>query len=177
MNESVLKIASSEIYEVGRFKIFKQELELSDKRRIPYSYVNIKEGVCILPFIEPEHRIVCIRQYRHTVSSWELEFPGGFIDDGETPKQAAERELEEETGYKSEEIFPNGFFYPSVGSTNEKIYLFTAKVKEKCDSKLDAGEIIHLEIMGMQALKEKVRNCEFRHGAGLANLAHYILNS
>lgn len=175
MKKEILKIVNSETQEVGRFKIYKQQLELTDHNVVPYSYIDIREGVNILPLVLPDFKVVCIRQYRHTIGSWEIEIPGGFIDRGETPAEAAARELSEETGYKASKLIYNGFFYPSFGSTNEKIHLFIAKVTEKSEQDLESSELINLEVLDMDSFKDKIRNNEFRHGAGIANFAAYML--
>jgi ADP-ribose pyrophosphatase len=49
--------------------------------------------------LTPEREIVLVRQFRHGTADFTLEIPGGMIDKGERPPQAAGRELCEETGY------------------------------------------------------------------------------
>lgn len=80
------------------------------------------EGVSILPF--HWENIITLREYRYPIRSWQTELPGGLIDPGETPEQAAVRELKEETGYEADEVISLGYFYPLFGSTDEKIHLF-----------------------------------------------------
>lgn len=60
-----------------------------------------KEGpvVCILALTK-ERKVILAKQYRPGPDEILLELPGGGIEEGETPKQAAERELLEETGYR-----------------------------------------------------------------------------
>ena len=54
--------------------------------------------------VTAEGRVVLIRQYRHGIRDVTIEIPGGMIDAGESPKAAAARELQEETGYTAESL-------------------------------------------------------------------------
>lgn len=74
----------------------------------PYDYLEMMERVSILPF--HGENIITLREYRYPIRSWQTELPGGLIDPGETPKQAAVRELKEETGYEAEEVISLGYF-------------------------------------------------------------------
>lgn len=53
--------------------------------------------------ITPNDELVMVRQWRHPVQRVTLETPSGIIDEGETPEEAAARELREETGYAGDD--------------------------------------------------------------------------
>src|SRR6266511_1200112 len=63
-------------------------------------------------------QVVLIKQYRHGVQEAILELPGGSVDEGESPLEAAKRELLEETGYSSDTFIEVG-----QGSTNTAVYM------------------------------------------------------
>lgn len=96
------------------------------------------------------------------------------MDPGETPDEAARRELKEETGYSVKKLYSLGAFYPSFGSTNEKIWLFAAECGEAGDSHREPGEIIQIEEMTEEQFRKLVAEGEFMHGAGLAAWARYL---
>lgn len=83
------------------------------------------EGIVIYPVLKEEpDRIVIIRQYRYPLDAYLYELPAGLVDDGETPAQAAIREMKEQTGLDFE-VYEGGSpafrrpFFMGVGFTDE----------------------------------------------------------
>lgn len=81
--------------------------------------------------ITPDDQIVLIKQYRHGIQSVTLEIPGGMVDPGESPIQAAKRELLEETGYDSDEWVYMGKLHPNPAIQNNICHMFLAKGVKK----------------------------------------------
>jgi len=81
--------------------------------------------VVILP-IDSKGYILLVRQFRHAVNIDMLELPAGSIDPGETPEEAATRELREETGFKPGKLEKLGGFYSAPGYCTEYLHFFRA---------------------------------------------------
>jgi ADP-ribose pyrophosphatase len=60
-------------------------------------------------------RVLLVRQFRPAVEEFTLELPAGHVDDGETPEEAARRELLEETGYAAKGLVLLASLAPDTG--------------------------------------------------------------
>jgi len=89
------------------FKIEKVDLEFSngETREFERMAGSGRGAVMIIPVLN-DKTILLIREYAAGTHSYQLGFPKGLIDPGETPAEAANRELQEEAGYKASQIEP-----------------------------------------------------------------------
>jgi ADP-ribose pyrophosphatase len=88
--------------------------------------------------------IVLVRQYRHAAGEFLWEIPAGSADPGESPEDAARRELREETGYSARRLRPLGAFFTSPGFCNELMHFYHAHGLEPGEQHLDADERIEV---------------------------------
>ncbi len=124
--------------------------------------------VVILP-VDSEGNILLVRQYRHAVDKELLELPAGSIDPGETPEQAAIRELREETGYRPGKLDGLGGFYAAPGYCTEFLHFFRASHLEK--SPLTAEDTDEIEVVPVSpaevpSLVESGQICDAKTIAG-----------
>jgi ADP-ribose pyrophosphatase len=83
-------------------------------------------GSAVMMAVDDRKRILLVRQYRLPAGKYLWELPAGKVDDGETPLQAARRELIEETGYRARKWEKLVSFYPSPGFVAERMTIYLA---------------------------------------------------
>jgi ADP-ribose pyrophosphatase len=104
--------------------------------------VDSPSWVNVVP-ITSEGNVVLIRQFRHGVREVTIEIPGGLIDEGETPENAAVRELREETGYEGDRIQLLARVRPNPAIQNNWCYLYASyDCRKTAETHLDPFERI-----------------------------------
>ncbi|AWR87181.1 NUDIX hydrolase [Meiothermus taiwanensis] len=107
-----------------------------------YEIVEHADAVAVL--VEREGKLLFVRQYRPAIGSETLEIPAGLIDPGETPEEAARRELAEEAQLTGDLEYLTGF-YLSPGFCDEKLHVFRATHTRPAYAKPDDDEAITVE--------------------------------
>ena len=102
-------------------------------------------AVCVVPLLG-NGDVVLVRQYRHAAGTRLLEICAGGLNPGEDPKEAARRELEEETGFLAGKLVERARFWTTPGFTTEFMYLYEATDLVKTQTHPDEDEIIDVEI-------------------------------
>lgn len=163
-------VAKTEEYKIGRFRIVLDQIN-NDGNMYPYSFIEVKDSVAVLAKVED--KFIFIQQYRHTIKGVELEIPGGAIDEGEKPEQTAKRELEEETGYYADSLKLLGSFYPSVGISNEKCFLYFAECSKSKVAKHEPLERISVSLISEKEINEAILNGKLKHSMALVAWLKY----
>ena len=122
--------------------------------------------------LDANGRCVMIRQYRFGVGYSTLETPGGMVDPGEDSRQAASRELLEETGYASDKWTYLGAVEPNPAFHNHLCHHWLAEdAYLDNDQDLGDGEMISVELMAEDEVRAAVATGELKHALALSALA------
>jgi len=121
--------------------------------------VEHRGAAVIIPLLE-DNRILLVRQYRYAIGKELLEIPAGTCDDGEPPEICAQRELQEETGYASDDLRKVLECYVAPGYSTEKIHFYLARNLRKTEQAPDEDERITVEPTSITEGLSKIRNGE-----------------
>lgn len=162
MVEKMWKIKKTERVLDSEFvKVDKDDVILPHGRVIPDFYkVTIKDCAAIVA-LTPDNHIILKKEYRHCYRQDLIEIPAGVLEDREDPLETAKRELEEETGYRSEKWTYLGKTVESSAKLTNYMYIYLAEdCRKVSNQKLDYGEDIEVIKVGLNEAVEMIMNNE-----------------
>jgi 8-oxo-dGTP pyrophosphatase MutT (NUDIX family) len=122
--------------------------------------------------LDEAQRCIMIRQYRFGVGYTTLETPGGMVDPGEDSLTAAQRELEEETGYVADAWTYLGAVEPNPAFHNHLCHHWLAENARPGSAQNQGdGEAIRVELMDVDQVKQVVQSGELKHALALSALS------
>ena len=156
-------VKEEEIYSGRVFKVGLRDVVLENGEASKREIVYHNGGAAILP-VDNDGNVYLVRQFRCAFDKEMLEMPAGKLEKGEDPFFAAIRELEEETGFKSDSVVSLGEYWPTVGYCTEIVYLYLAKMLTKGETNLDSDEFISVVKLPFDKVYEMCMNGEIKDG-------------
>lgn len=167
-------ISKNYIYKGRIISLHVDDIELTGGEKSKREVVDHNGAACVL--YEENGSFVFVKQYRYAFGETVLEIPAGKLEKGEDPKFSAQRELEEETGIRCENLQHIFTLYPTPGYTNEKIYIYLAKNGEHVSAHLDQGEFLDAVWIKKEEIKAMLTSGEIHDSKTIVALQHYFLN-
>ncbi|HLC21490.1 MAG TPA: NUDIX hydrolase [Candidatus Methylomirabilis sp.] len=119
------KLSSTSIYQNRWLSLREDQVELPDGRTTIYGVVACGDCVGILPFVDDD-QVLLVRQYRYVAGRTTWEMPTGGVRPGESLEDAAQRELEEEAGYRAGVLKKIVAYHTSKSVLDETAHLYLA---------------------------------------------------
>lgn len=122
--------------------------------------------------LTPAGELVVVRQYRFGSGEITVELPAGIVESGEDSRDAAARELLEETGFSSQKWESLGWVTPNPAYLNNRCYHWLARdVVEVSSPVLDPGENLEVIVLSWEELDAEVKRGSFRHSLAISALS------
>jgi 8-oxo-dGTP pyrophosphatase MutT (NUDIX family) len=162
------KLSSEIVYQKKWMKIKEEACKLPNGQIIdPYIIVDVP-GFCNVFVVTEAEEVILVKQYRHAAGIISIEMPGGMIDEGEDPMIAAAREMQEETGYSSNDITLLYTISPNPPLESNRAWFYLAKNAVQVHATaLDQYEDIELIKLSKKEFMQCLLNNEFTHGIQL----------
>jgi len=165
--------ASRKVYEGRILNLRLDEVRLPSGRIALREIVEHRPAVAMLP-VMPDGTILLIRQYRDAIGQQILEIPAGILNPGESPREAARRELQEEIGYDAGLLEEWGSFFTSPGFSDEKVTVFLAADLVESRLEPDDDEFIHVVPVKPSDIRDLLATGRVQDAKTVAALAWYL---
>lgn len=141
--------SSRYLFESQWFNVRQDGVLLPSGEEISYTLVEHPGFAMAVPLLA-DGQVVLERLYRYTIQQYSLECPSGGLD-GEEPRDAARRELLEETGYVADSFDFLGSFHGNTGISDELFHLFLATgLRDSGKTKREPTEQMELVVIPLE---------------------------
>lgn len=158
----------------GKILDFYQDtMEIDGNHTVVWDFLKHKGAAAVVP-VTADGKILMVKQYRNALDRYTLEIPAGALDEeGEPGIVCAGRELEEETGYRCDDLEWLITLRTTVAFCDEKIEVFVARSLISSQQHLDEDEFIDLKAYTIEELKEKIFSGEIEDAKTVSSLLAY----
>jgi ADP-ribose diphosphatase len=139
-----------------------------------FQILTSPDWVAVIP-VTPDNKVVMVRQFRHGSGRLSLEPPGGLAKDGQTPEKSAREELEEETGYVSDEWELLCRMDPMPALFDNQLHVYLAKnVRPTGRLSPDETEDLETILIPVEDVKDYIRSGKITSSVMIAALYHFL---
>lgn len=153
---------------------YQDTMQIPNGNVVKWDLIDHK-GAAAVVAVREDGKLLMVRQYRNALERETLEIPAGGLNGREEPtKDAAIRELAEETGYVCNEVELLTSIYTTVAFCNEKIDIYLARnLKQHGSQHLDEDEYINVEAYSVEELKQMIFDCKIQDSKTICGILAY----
>jgi ADP-ribose pyrophosphatase len=166
-------LRSKVVYKGPIFGVRRDEVLEPTGVRATREVVTHPGSVVVMPVLQ-DGRIILIRQYRHAARQFLWELVAGRMDPGESVRQAAARELMEETGYRTKRLRVFLDLFPTPGFLEERMYLLLAEGLTLGKAEPEEDEKIFAKSFTRDELEKMIQRGVLRDAKSIAGLLFYF---
>ncbi len=153
--------------------MYKDHIRVPNGNLVEWDFIGHNGAAAVLPVTE-EGKIILVKQWRNALDRFTLEVPAGGLESADEPMiKCAARELEEETGYKSDNLEFLISLKTTVAFCNERIDVFIAKNLIKTEQHLDEDENIEICEYDIEPLISMIKNGEMQDSKTVSAILAY----
>lgn len=131
-------------------------VDAADRTISPYYVLEPSDWISVLA-VDAAGDAILVEEYRHGAGIMALGTIGGAVDPGEAPRDAALRELREETGCEAREVVDLGATWANFGNHTNRVHHFLARDCERvAEQSLDDGELINVHVLPLADLGDRL---------------------
>lgn len=165
------KVVKSDILYKGRVFDLKVDQIKYDSGNNGIREVAIHNGGAVIVPVKNDGRIVLVSQFRYPLNKFLTELPAGKLEIGEDPFVCAVRELEEETGYRSNDVVKLGAIYTAPGFCTEMLHIYMAKNLIPGETRREEGEYgMQILELSFDEINAKIRSGEINDAKTLSGI-------
>ena len=173
MEKEMTRVKRIRMYQGAIVDVYRDYMQFSNGNTEGWDYIHHRGAAAVVP-VTDDGRIIMVRQYRNALERFTLEIPAGALDDPEEPGiNCSARELEEETGYRSENLEWLITLRTTVAFCNERIEVYVAKNLVPSKQHLDPNEFVNVELHTVEELKQMIFDGEIEDSKTVASILAY----
>lgn len=163
------------VYDSAWLGVDVADIEVPGGTRLEARVVRFPVAAVGTVLVRPaDGNVLLLWRHRWTTDSWGWEIPAGRVETGEDPRQAAMRETQEETGWRTEGLAPLVRYHPANGSTDLTFLLFRGTAADWSGPPGDDDESSGQEWLSESDVRDAVRRGDITGGMTLTALLHHF---
>lgn len=173
-DNQIKRIGRELVYSGAILDIYSDTMQLPDGKHEVWDFVSHRKGAAAVVPVREDGKVLMVRQYRPALERMTLEIPAGSRDSvTEDTKVCAARELEEETGFSSDDLSLLISLRTTVAFCDEFIDVYLARNLKPGEQHLDEAESIDVEAYDIDALCDRIYAGEIQDAKTVSALLAY----